>query len=87
MRRIGPGLLVMAPALGSRPISAIMFARAANGFLLPVVAFYLLYVMNSTRLLGDFRNRWRSNVVGVLVVLVVSGLGIFKLLQVFGLTD
>mgnify|MGYP001812654658 CR=1 FL=1 len=81
---LGCGML--AAALGSRPISAIMFAQAANGFLLPIVAFYLLYVMNSTRLLGDFRNRWRSNVVGVLVVLVVSGLGIFKLLQVFGLT-
>jgi Mn2+/Fe2+ NRAMP family transporter len=40
--------------------------------------------MNSRRLLGDFRNRWRSNIVGVTVVVVVSGLGIFKLLQVFG---
>jgi Mn2+/Fe2+ NRAMP family transporter len=40
--------------------------------------------MNSRRLLGDFRNGWRSNIVGVTVVVVVSGLGIFKLLQVFG---
>ena len=80
---LGCGML--AAALGSRPISAIMFAQAANGFLLPIVAVYLLYVMNSTRLLGDYKNRWRSNIVGVLVVLVVSGLGLFKLLQVFGL--
>jgi NRAMP (natural resistance-associated macrophage protein)-like metal ion transporter len=80
---LGSGML--AAALGTRPISAIMFAQAANGFLLPVVAVYLLYVMNSRRLLGDFRNRWRSNIVGVTVVVVVSGLGIFKLLQVFGL--
>jgi NRAMP (natural resistance-associated macrophage protein)-like metal ion transporter len=79
---LGSGML--AAALGTRPISAIMFAQAANGFLLPVVAVYLLYVMNSRRLLGDFRNRWRSNIVGVTVVVVVSGLGIFKLLQVFG---
>ena len=79
---LGSGML--AAALGTRPISAIMFAQAANGFLLPVVAVYLLYVMNSRRLLGDFRNRWRSNIVGVTVVVVVSGLGIFKLLRVFG---
>jgi Mn2+/Fe2+ NRAMP family transporter len=79
---LGSGML--AAALGTRPISAIMFAQAANGFLLPVVAVYLLYVMNSRRLLGDFRNGWRSNIVGVTVVVVVSGLGIFKLLQVFG---
>ena len=79
---LGSGML--AAALGSRPISAIMFAQAANGFLLPIVAVYLLYVMNSGALLGKHKNRWRSNVVGALVVLVVSGLGVFKLLQVFG---
>lgn len=82
---LGCGMLVA--ALGTRPISAIMFAQAANGFLLPVVAIYLLYVMNNARLLGDFRNRWRSNLIAVLVVLVVSGLGIFKLLQVFDIAE
>lgn len=79
---LGCGML--AAALGTRPISAIVFAQAANGFLLPIVAVYLLYVMNSTVLLGKYKNSWRSNMVGALVVVVVSGLGIFKLLQVFG---
>jgi Mn2+/Fe2+ NRAMP family transporter len=78
------GLGMLAAALGTRPVSAIIFAQAANGFLLPIVAVYLLYVMNSSRLLGDYKNRWRSNIVGGLIVLVVSGLGIFKLLQAFG---
>jgi Mn2+/Fe2+ NRAMP family transporter len=79
---LGCGML--AAALGTRPISAIMFAQAANGFLLPIVAFYLIYVMNSRRLLGEFRNGWFSNLVGSAVVLLVSGLGVFRLLQVFG---
>ena len=78
------GLGMLAAALGTRPVSAIIFAQAANGFLLPIVAVYLLYVMNSRRLLGDYKNRWLSNIVGGLIVLVVSGLGIFKLLQAFG---
>jgi Mn2+/Fe2+ NRAMP family transporter len=78
------GLGMLAAALGTRPVSAIIFAQAANGFLLPIVAVYLLYVMNSRRLLGEYKNRWRSNIVGGLIVLVVSGLGIFKLLQAFG---
>jgi len=78
------GLGMLAAALGTRPVSAIIFAQAANGFLLPIVAVYLLYVMNSSRLLGDYKNRWLSNIVGGLIVLVVSGLGIFKLLQAFG---
>ena len=78
------GLGMLAAALGTRPVSAIIFAQAANGFLLPIVAVYLLYVMNSSRLLGDYKNRWLSNIVGGLIVLVVSGLGIFKLLQAVG---
>ena len=78
------GFGMVAAALGTRPVSAIIFAQAANGFLLPIVAVYLLYVMNSSTLLGEYKNRWLSNIVGGLVVLVVSGLGIFKLLQVFG---
>lgn len=76
---------IVAAALGTRPINAIMFAQAANGFLLPLLAVYLLYVMNSAPLLGDYRNRWPTNIIGGLVVLVVSGLGVFKLTQVFGL--
>jgi Mn2+/Fe2+ NRAMP family transporter len=76
---LGAGIL--AAALGTRPISAIVFAQAANGFLLPIVAFYLLYVMNSARLLGAYRNGWGSNLLGGAVVLVVSALGIFKLSQ------
>ena len=80
---LGSGMLVA--ALGTRPITAILFAQAANGFLLPIIAIYLIYVMNSRRLLGEFRNSWRSNVVGVLVVAVVSGLGLYKLAGVFGL--
>ncbi len=79
---LGAGTL--AAALGTRPISAIVFAQAANGLLLPVVACYLLYVMNSPRLLGDYRNRWASNLVGGGVVLVVAGLGLSRLVQVFG---
>lgn len=81
------GFGMLAAALGTRPINAIIFAQAANGFLLPIVAVYLLYVMNSASLLGEYRNRRASNIVGALVVVVVSGLGIFKLLQVFGVVS
>ena len=78
------GCGMVAAALGTRPISAILFAQAANGFLLPIVAVYLLYVMNSKALLGNYKNNGWSNLLGGLVVLVVTGLSIFKILQVFG---
>lgn len=74
----------IAAALGTRPISAIIFAQAANGFLLPVVALFLLLVMNHSGVLGDYRNRLWSNIAGLSVVLVVSGLGLFKLIKAIG---
>ncbi|MFT5482625.1 MAG: manganese transport protein [Halieaceae bacterium] len=69
----------IAAALGTRPISAIIFAQATNGFLLPVIAVFLLLVMNHSSVLGNYRNRLWSNIAGISVVLVVSGLGLFKL--------
>jgi len=72
-------------ALGSKPLAAIIFAQAANGFLLPLVAIFLLVVMNRTSLLGVYRNGWVANILGLLVVMIAAGLGIFKLMQVASL--
>ena len=52
-----------------------MFAQAANGVLLPLVAVFLLIVMNRRRLLGEHTNGAAANVLGALVVLVATGLG------------
>jgi Mn2+/Fe2+ NRAMP family transporter len=41
---------------GSSPVAAIVFAQAANGILLPIIAVFLLIVANRTDLLGDQRN-------------------------------
>ncbi len=71
--------------IGTRPLAAILFAQAANGFLLPICAIFLLLVMNSRRQLGEYCNGLLSNLLGVAVVLVTLGLGALKLLQVFGL--
>ena len=71
-------------ALGTKPIAAIIFAQAANGFLLPILAVFLLVVMNRRDLLGDNRNGMFANMLGVLVVAVAAGLGLFKIVRVFG---
>ena len=71
-------------SIGTKPLAAIMFAQAANGFLLPIVAVFLLIIMNRSDLLGNYRNRLAANVLGVLVVLVVIGLSVFRLARVMG---
>jgi manganese transport protein len=75
----------IAAAAGGSPIQAILFAQAANGILLPISAIFLLIIMNRTALLSNYRNRLWTNVLGGIVVLVVSALGCLKLLEVFGL--
>ncbi|QJR80125.1 Nramp family divalent metal transporter [Alteromonas pelagimontana] len=66
-------------AAGFKPLAAIVFAQAANGVLLPVIAVFLLIVMNKNKQLGAFRNGTTSNLLGLLVVTVVVCLGLYKL--------
>jgi len=69
---------------GVRPLPAILFAQAANGLLLPLVALFLLLVMNDRQLLGRNTNGWLANALGALVVLLTAVLGTRALLSVFG---
>lgn len=72
-------------AFGFKPIQAIIFAQITNGILLPIIAIYLLWVMNNKKLLGDFKNTLFSNIIGGIVVLVAIGLGIRSILLVIGI--
>ncbi len=60
---------------GYKPITIIWFAQIANGILLPLLAMFLLYVMNQTNLLGRYRNTWLHNILGVMVIFVALFLG------------
>jgi Mn2+/Fe2+ NRAMP family transporter len=70
--------------VGREPVAVIVFAQAANGILLPVIAIFLLIVVNRGELLGRHKNGIAANLLGGSVVLVASGLGAFQLLRVFG---
>ncbi|CAN5738115.1 Nramp family divalent metal transporter [soil metagenome] len=69
---------------GTNPVQAILVAQAANGVLLPVVAIFLLIVMNRADLLGRHQNGIVGNILGVIVMLVATFLGGYTLLSVFG---
>lgn len=68
-------------ATGARPLSLIVFAQAANGLLLPFVAVLLLWLMNQRGLLGASVNRWPSNLLGAVVVLIALALSGHKILS------
>jgi len=65
-------------------VTIIKFAQITNAFLLPFIAIYLLYLCNSSKILGRYTNGLLSNVLGGAVILVTLLLslrsinGIFK---------
>ncbi len=67
--------------LAVRPIPAIIFAQAANGLLLPLIAGLLLLIANDQGLLGRWANGRLSNLVGGAAVLVAALLGLRSLLR------
>ena len=69
--------------LGQNPVAAIIFAQAANGALLPVVAGFLLVVMNRSDLLQEYTNGLVANILGTVVVLIAVGLEVFQILKAF----
>ena len=73
-------------AVGIKPLTAILFAQAANGFLLPICAIFLLIIMNRSEILGTHVNKRWANLAGVVVVGVTLLLGLLKILQVMGFT-
>jgi manganese transport protein len=71
--------------LGFKPLEAIVFAQAANGIILPVIAVYLIFIMNSKQVMGEHVNGIFSNIAGAVVVFITVGLGIRSLLSAFGI--
>ena len=72
---------VLFSLLAVRPVPAIIFAQAANGLLLPIVAGFLLYVMNDRSLLGARANGLASNLLGWTAVLIAALLGVRSLFR------
>jgi manganese transport protein len=68
-------------AAGRSPVAAIVFAQAANGIVLPLLAVFLLLVLNRRDLLGQYRNGVVANLLGGVVVLITAGLGTYQLLK------
>ncbi|WP_034257861.1 Nramp family divalent metal transporter [Altibacter lentus] len=77
------GLGILFSSLGIKPIEIIQFAQVANGILLPVIAIFLLWVVNRNSVMGINRNTVIQNILGVLIVLTSILLGLKSLAKVF----
>ncbi len=74
---------VLFSMFGINPVQVIQFAQVANGVLLPLIAFFLLYLVNKKSLMGDFTNSVIQNVLGAVIVIVTILISMRSLNSVF----
>lgn len=73
-------------SFGIKPIEIIKFAQVANGILLPVIAIFLLWIMNKSTVMGRYKNSNIQNILGFGIILLAILLGaksIIKVLDIF----
>ena len=76
---------VLSSSSGVNSIEIIKFAQVANGILLPVVAGFLLWIVNKRSVLGNYKNNVLQNVLGLIILAITIFLGFKSVLKVFEL--
>lgn len=62
-------------SLGLKPTQVITFAQIANGLLLPVIASFLLWIMNDSKIMGTHTNSKKINWIGAIIIVITLVLG------------
>ncbi|WP_027963741.1 Nramp family divalent metal transporter [Halalkalibacillus halophilus] len=75
------GIGIITSAIGFEPMQLILTAQALNGLILPIIAVFLLIVLNNKNAMGEYVNSLKLNIIGGVIVLIVSGLGIYSLVD------
>ncbi len=70
-------------SLDVRPLEIIFFAQVANGILLPLIAVFLWWAVNQPDLMKGNGNSRLQNVLAALVLMLVTGLGIWSIFKIF----
>jgi len=72
-------------SLGIKPIEIIRFAQIANGILLPLIAIFLLWVVNRASVMGAYKNTRLQNIFGMVIIILTVVLGAKSIFKVLGL--
>jgi len=76
---------IIVASLGFRPTMLILFAQVANGLLLPILAIYLLWIVNDPLIMGKHVNSKLINLVVVVVIIVTLVLGFKSIFTAIGI--
>lgn len=75
---------VVFSSIGYSPLQIIQFAQVTNGVLLPIIAGYLIWIVNRSQVLGRFINSNFQNLVAVFIWIIVMILSLRTILKVLG---
>jgi len=76
---------VLSSSSGIKSIEIIKFAQVANGILLPIIAGFLIWIMNKHSVLGSYKNTLKQNVISLIILAIAIFLGVKSILKVFEL--
>ncbi len=74
---------VVFSSLKFKPLEVITFAQIANGLLLPIVAIFLVWIVNKANVLGKYKNTLFQNIVAIAIILITIILGVKGIYSVF----
>ncbi|MDP3313372.1 Nramp family divalent metal transporter [Lutibacter sp.] len=76
---------VLFSSIQLNPIKIIKFAQVANGILLPIVAIFLVWIVNKSGILGIYKNSLLQNSIAIAIIAITFLLGLKSILKVFEL--
>jgi Mn2+/Fe2+ NRAMP family transporter len=87
-RAVWAGILLVGAgslSLGLQPLIIIRFAQVANGMLLPLIAIFLLWAVNTNLLPLKYRNNRFQNIMGTTIIVLAFILGLKSIFKVLGI--
>lgn len=77
---LGVGIVLSALGMSASPTELILVAQAANAIILPIIAIFLIYVLNHKDL-GEYKNKLWNNLFGICILCVTLAISYRSLLS------
>lgn len=74
---------VVFSSLEFKPLEVITFAQVANALLLPIVAIFLVWIVNKANVLGNYKNTLFQNILAICIILITIILGVKGIYTLF----
>jgi NRAMP (natural resistance-associated macrophage protein)-like metal ion transporter len=74
---------IMLNFVGLDPIQALIYSAVLNGIISPVMIFFIVHLSGSGEVMGDFKNKKSTNLLGWLTFILISLVGVGAIISIF----